>query len=173
MVGRISAQVDRSHLELRNDATGFFGFFECENDQETANALFAAATGWLEEKGMKRCLGPFSLNINDESGLLVEGFNCPPRMVMGHAQPYYGALVEGAGLAKTADMFAFLTPMDAALPFKQLKRLKRALDRDKRLGVRPLDTHRIEEEVATIVRIFNAAWAENWGFIPLTEADVA
>ncbi len=173
VVGRISAQVDHSHIKLRNDATGFFGFFECEEDQDTANALFAAATAWLKEKGMTRCLGPFSININDESGLLVEGFNCPPRMLMGHAQPYYGGLVEGAGFAKSIDMFAFLTPMDTGLPFKQIKWLKRALDRDSRLGVRSLDTSRIKEEVETIVRIFNAAWAENWGFIPLTEADVA
>ena len=122
---------------------------------------------------MRRCLGPFSININDESGLLVDGFNCPPRMLMGHAQPYYGGLVERAGFAKSIDMFAFLTPMDTGLPFKQIKWLKRALDRDKRLAVRPLDTSRVAEEIATIVRIFNAAWAENWGFIPLTEADVA
>lgn len=172
-VGRISAQVDRTHLELHKDDTGFFGFFECANDQAVADALFAAAGQWLKDRGMRRCLGPFSFNINEESGLLVDGFNCPPRMVMGHAQPYYGSLVEGAGFVKTIDMFAYLTPMDSALPAKQLKWLKRALDRDPRLKVRPLDTSRFEEEVATIVRIFNAAWAENWGYIPLTEADVA
>ncbi len=173
LVGRISAQVDHSHIELRKDATGFFGFFECTDDQEAADHLFAAATAWLREKGMRRCLGPFSLNINDESGLLIEGFNCPPRMLMGHAQPYYGGLVEAAGFTKSVDMFAFLTPMDTGLPFKQIKWLKRALSRDPRLAVRPLDTRRIDEEIATIVRIFNAAWVENWGFIPLSEADVA
>ena len=173
IAGRISAQVDHSHIELRKDATGFFGFFECVDDQEVADQLFAAAMAWLREKGMQRCLGPFSLNINDESGLLVEGFNCPPRMLMGHAQPYYGGLVESAGFTKSVDMFAYLTPMDTGLPFKQIKWLKRALDRDPKLAVRPLDTRRIDEEIATIVRIFNAAWAENWGFIPLTEADVA
>ncbi len=173
LAGRISAQVDHSRVKLRDDTTGFFGFFECADDQDTANQLFEAAAAWLKEQGMRRCLGPFSININDESGLLVEGFNCPPRMMMGHAQPYYGALVEGAGFVKTVDMLAYLTPMDTALPFKQLKWLKRALARDKRLAVRSLDMRRVDEEVATIVRIFNAAWAENWEFIPLTEADVA
>ena len=173
LAGRISAQVDHSHIKSRDDATGFFGFFECADDQETANQLLAEATAWLKERGMRRCLGPFSINVNDESGLLVDGFNCPPRMLMGHAQPYYGALVESAGFTKSVDMLAYLTPMDTGLPFKQLKWLKRALDRDKRLAVRPLDMRRINEEVATIVRIFNAAWAKNWGFIPLTEADVA
>lgn len=171
-VGRISAQVDRTHLDLRKDDTGFFGFFECEDDQDTADALFREAFLWLKDRGIRRCLGPFSFNINEESGLLVEGFNCPPRMVMGHAQPYYQRLVEGAGFAKVIDMLAYLTPMDTGLPFKQIKWLKRALDRDARLAVRPLDVRRFDEEIATIVRIFNAAWAGNWGFIPLTEADV-
>lgn len=172
-VGRISAQVDRTHLALRKDETGFFGFFECVDDQQIADALFREAGLWLKDRGMRRCLGPFSLNINEESGLLIDGFNCPPRMVMGHAQPYYQRLVETAGFAKTIDMLAYLTPMDTGLPFKQIKWLKRALDRDTRLGVRSLDVRRFDEEIATIVRIFNAAWAENWGFIPLTEADVA
>jgi GNAT superfamily N-acetyltransferase len=171
-VGRISAQVDRTHLELRKDDTGFFGFFECVDDQSVADALFKEALAWLRDRGMHRCLGPFSLNINEESGLLIDGFNCPARMMMGHAQSYYQRLVEGAGFAKVVDMLAYLTPMDTGLPFKQMKWLKRALDRDKRLEVRALDTRRFDEEVATIVRIFNAAWADNWGFIPLTEADV-
>ena len=173
LAGRISAQVDHSHLELYNDATGFFGFFECTDDQEVADYLASAATGWLRERGMRRCLGPFSLNINDESGLLVEGFNCSPRMMMGHAQPYYGRLLESAGFTKSIDMLAYLTPMDTGLPFKQIKWLKRALSRDSRLAVRPLDVRQIDKEITTIVRIFNSAWAENWGFIPLTEADVA
>jgi hypothetical protein len=172
-VGRISAQIDHSHLKLRNDATGFFGFFECIDDQAVADALFAVASQWLREKGMQRCIGPFSFNVNDESGLLVDGFNCPPRMMMGHAQPYYGALVEKAGFAKIVDMRAYLTPMDTGIPFKQIKWLKRALDRNPTLAVRPLDMSRFEEEIASVARIFNAAWADNWGFIPMTEADIA
>jgi len=171
-IGRISAQIDRTHLELRNDATGFFGFFECVDDQDTANALFHAATQWLKEKGLLRVLGPFSLNINEESGLLVDGFNCPPRMMMGHAQPYYQKLVEGAGLNKSVDMYAYLTAMDSALPFKQMAWLQKALDRDKRLTLRHLDPKRFDEDIDTIVRIFNAAWTENWGFVPLTQREV-
>jgi hypothetical protein len=172
-VGRISAQIDHSHLKLRNDATGFFGFFECIDDQAAADVLFTAAAQWLREKGMQRCIGPFSFNVNDESGLLVDGFNCPPRMMMGHAQPYYGALVEKAGFSKIVDMRAYLTPMDTGIPFKQIKWLKRALDRNPSLAVRPLDMSRFEEEIAAVARIFNAAWADNWGFIPMTEADIA
>ncbi len=173
LVGRISAQIDRSHIERYNDATGFFGFFESIDDSQVSGALFAAAEAWLRERSMERCVGPFSFNVNDESGLLVDGFNCPPRMMMGHAQPSYGALVEAAGFSKAVDMRAYLTPMDSALPGKQLKWLKRALDRNPSLKVRPLDMSRFDEEIATVVRIFNAAWAENWGFIPMTDIDVA
>ncbi len=172
-VGRISAQVDHTHLKLRDDATGFFGFLETIDNQRVADLLFETAIAWLREKGMRRCLGPFSLNINEESGLLVDGFNCPPRMMMGHAQPHYAKLVEAAGFTKSVDMFSYLTPMDTGLPFKQIKWLKRALARNPTLGMRQLDTSRIDEDIRTIVRIFNAAWTENWGFIPLTDAEVS
>lgn len=171
-VGRISAQIDQSHLALRQDETGFFGFFEAIDDQAVTDALFAAACDWLRQRGMKRVLGPFSLNINEESGLLVDGFNAPPRMMMGHAQPYYGKRVEGAGLAKAIDMLAYLTPMDTALPFQFMAWLQRSLDRNPRLGVRGLDKSRIDEEIATVVQLFNAAWADNWNFIPLVDADL-
>ncbi len=172
-VGRISAQIDHSHLKLYNDSTGFFGFFESIDDQAVAEALFNAAAAWLREKGMTRCVGPFSFNVNDESGLLIDGFNCPPRMMMGHAQPHYGTLVEKAGFTKVVDMRAYLTPMDTALPFKQIKWLKRALDRNANLAVRPIDMSRYDEEMKAIGRIFRAAWVENWGSIPMTDDEIA
>ena len=172
LVGRISAQVDHNHLKTYNDATGFFGFFETIDDQAVVDALFKAAADWLRAKGMTRCVGPFSFNINDESGLLIDGFNCPPRMVMGHAQPYYQTLVEAAGFTKVVDMRAYLTPMDTGLPFKQLKWLKRALDRNPSLNVRPIDMSRYDEEMAAVGHIFRTAWAENWGSIPQTDAEL-
>ncbi|MDX2144772.1 MAG: dATP pyrophosphohydrolase [Rhodospirillaceae bacterium] len=171
-VGRISAQVDRNHLDLRKDSTGFFGFFETIDDQATTNALFGAATEWLKNQGMARALGPFGLNINEETGLLIDGFGCPPRFMMGHTQPYYQARVEAAGFAKAVDMYAYLTPMDTALPTKQLAWLRRALDRDKRLSLRHLDPKRFEEDIATVAHIFNAAWAENWCSLPMTAREV-
>jgi len=170
-VGRISAQVDQNHLKTHNDASGFFGFFESIDDQQVADALFNAAFAWLRARGMKRVVGPFSMNINDESGLLIDGFNCPPRMAMGHAQPYYQTLVEGSGFTKVVDMRAYLTPMDTGLPYKQLKWLKRALDRNPSLAVRPIDMSRYDEEFAAIMDIIRLAWAENWGAIASTEAE--
>jgi hypothetical protein len=171
LAGRISAQVDRNHLKIHNDATGFFGFFECIDDRSVAEALFNAAFGWLREQGMTRCVGPFSFNINDESGLLIDGFNCPPRVAMGHAQPYYQTLVEAAGFAKAVDMRAYLTPMDTGLPYKQLKWLKRALDRNPSLNVRSIDMSRYDQEWAAIMDIIRIAWAENWGSVPMTAAE--
>jgi hypothetical protein len=171
-VGRISAQIDTAHLELRKDQTGFFGFFESIDDQEVATALFGAATAWLKDKGMARALGPFSLNVNEEMGLLIDGFASPPRFMMGHAQPYYQKLVETEGFTKAVDTFAYLTPMDTALPHKQLKWLQRALDRDKRLSMRPLNPKKFDDDIATVVRIWNAAWADNWNSLPLTHREV-
>jgi len=171
LAGRISAQIDHNHLKTYNDATGFFGFFECIDDQSVADALFEAALAWLREKGMKRVVGPFSFNINDESGLLIDGFNCYPRVAMGHAQPYYQKLVEAAGFTKAVDMRAYLTPMDTALPYKQLKWLKRSLERNPRLAVRSLDPKRYDEDFAAIVDIWREGWVENWGAIPMTQAE--
>jgi hypothetical protein len=171
LVGRISAQIDHDHLKIYRDDTGFFGFFECIDDQSVADALFDAAFAWLRDKGMRRCVGPFSFNINDEAGLLVDGFNCPPRMMMGHAQPYYQRLVETAGFTKVVDMRAYLTPMDTALPYKQLKWLRRGLERNPRLAVRTLDPSRYDEDIAAVMDIFRAGWTENWGSIPVTEAE--
>lgn len=170
-VGRVSAQVDQSHLKQHNDATGFFGFFDCADDQEAADALFAAAGKWLAQKGMSRVRGPFSLNINEETGLLVDGFESSPRVAMGHAKPHYQMLVEAAGFEKARDMFAFLTPMDTAVPLKHLKILQRSIDRNPELSFRHLDPKNYDRDIRILVDLFNAAWAENWGFIPLTEAD--
>ena len=171
-VGRISAQVDRAHLALRKDDSGFFGFFETIDDQDTTNALFDEALLWLKNKGMKRALGPFSLNINEEAGLLIYGFGCSPRMMMGHAQPYYQTRVEGAGFVKSVDMDAYLTAMDTALPFKQMAWLQKTLDRDKRLTLRHLNPKKFDEDIATVVRIWNVAWVDNWNSLPLTEREV-
>lgn len=170
-LGRISAQVDRTHLEMRDDATGFFGFFDCIDEQPIADALFAAAGDWLKHKGMQRVRGPFSLNINEKSGLLVDGFESPPRMMMGHAKPYYQTLVEAAGFEKVRDLYAYLTPMDTALPYKHLKLLERSIDRNPGLQFRHLDPAHYDRDIKILVDLFNAAWAENWGFVPMTEAD--
>ena len=171
ILGRISAQVDRGHLDLHKDSTGFFGFFDCVNEQPVADALFAAAGAWLKEKGLRRVRGPFSLSINEESGLLVDGFESPPRMMMGHAKPYYQTLVDAAGFEKVRDLFAFLTPMDTAVPYKHMKIMQRSIDRNPGLSFRHLDPKNYDRDIGILVELFNAAWTENWGFVPMSEAD--
>ncbi len=170
-VGRISAQVDRLHLERYKDETGQFGFIDAEDNQETFAALFKAAEDWLRAKGMKRAMGPFSFSINDESGLLIDGFNTPPNMMMPHHRSYYAANVEKSGYRKTKDLFAFefdnrkgLTPT-----------LRKVVDRMMNSGdlkVRPVNKKDLRNEINIIMSIFNDAWSENWGFIPFTEAEL-
>ena len=170
MVGRISAQVDRLHLQRYHDATGFFGLLESEDNSETFQALFNVAEEWLRQQGMQRIRGPFSLSINDECGLLVEGFGTPPPIMLGHALPYYGLRVEEQGYAKEQDLLAYRVDPDLP-PVRHLDILtKRVAGRVK---LRPMRRDRFNEEMEIIRDIFEDAWSENWGFIPFTPDEFA
>jgi len=167
-VGRISAQIDSLHLERYQDATGFFGMLDAEDSQETFAALIGAAEQWLRGEGIERVRGPLSLSINDEVGLLVDGFDTPPVFMMGHAWPYYGAHIEACGYRKAKDMIAYMIAPDFPAP----KIMQRLLDKSgQQVRVRPMDRSRFDEELATLRDIFNDAWSENWGFVPFTEAE--
>lgn len=167
-VGRITAQVDSLHQEIHGDDAGFFGMLDAEDSQETFAALIDAAERWLREQGIRRVRGPLSLSINDEVGLLVDGFDTPPVFMMGHARPYYGQHIEACGYRKAKDMLAYMIAPDFEAP----KVMKRLLGKFMpRIRVRPIDRSRFDEELATLRDIFNDAWAENWGFVPFTEAE--
>lgn len=167
-IGRLSAQIDRLWLERYNDRTGHFGLLEAIDDREVTASLFAAAEAWLRERGMTRALGPFSLSINQETGLLVEGFDDPPMLMMGHAQPHLGARLAEAGYRKAMDVYAYLYDIATSdLPAPVQSMLRRA-ERDQRIVVRPLRRADYDRDVAAALQIFNDAWAENWGFVPLT-----
>lgn len=167
-VGRITAQVDRLHLERHQDATGFFGMIEAEDRAETFQALLDTAERWLRTQGMRRVRGPFSFSINDESGLLVEGFETPPMVMMGHARRYYGPRVEACGYVKAMDLLAYRLATEAEAP-AALRALAARLD--ERVRVRPLRRRDFPREIETLRDIFNDAWSENWGFIPFTPAE--
>ena len=170
-VGRISAQVDANHLAHYRDATGHFGFLDAVDDDEVFAALFETAEDWLRNRGMRRVVGPFTLSINDESGLLVEGFHRPPYFMMGHARPYYGSRVEAHGYAKAVDMFAYF--FDTAWPVDtRFARLTTRGLAGHEVRFRPLNWKRYADELALIVDIFNDAWSNNWGFVPMTDAEV-
>ncbi len=167
-VGRISAQIDRSHLDRHHDDTGFFGSLEAVDAREVFETLFAAATDWLRQEGMKRVRGPFNLSINEEAGLLVQGFDTPPRIMMGHNPPYYEAHVEASGFSKVRDLLAYHQPPS----YQFSPTVERLLERSAaRIRMRPLNRARLNEELSTLRHIFNDAWSENWGFVPFSEQE--
>lgn len=167
-VGRIAAQIDDLYLERYQESTGFFGLLEAIDDPVLFQSLTETAEDWLKGKGMNRILGPFNLSVNQEVGLLVEGFDTPPYFMMGHGRPYYAMHMESCGYRGCQDMLAYLAPPDFELP-KLFARQLRRISGD--LVVRELDRSRKSEELAIMRDIFNDAWSENWGFVPFTEAE--
>lgn len=165
IVGRISAQVNRRHLERHADATGHFGFLEAVDDAEVFAALLETAEDWLRRRGLTRIAGPFNPSINDECGLLVDGFDRPPSTMMGHARPWYARRLEDRGYRKLRDLLAYDFDVAGDWP-PNVQRLLARARRTPGLQVRPLDARRYFEEVDTICDIFNDAWAGNWGFVP-------
>lgn len=170
-VGRISAQVDRLHLERHQDGSGQFGFLEAEDDPEVFAALFETAEAWLKARGMRRATGPFSLSINDESGLLIDGFETPPYLLMGHAPRYYRVRIEEQGYRKARDLIAYAFDVLAPPP-PRARRLLERLSKGAGLRFRPIAMRRFDQELQTIVDIFNDAWSDNWAFVPMTPAEV-
>lgn len=168
-VGRISAQVD--HLAPagpNGEKTGFFGLIAAE-DSEALAALFETAESWLAGTGVNLLRGPFSLSINQTSGVLVDGFDTPPFVMMDHHPSWLGLAIEQQGFAPAQDLVAYLMNTADPLPERQ----RRFVTRDwPGLTVRSLDMRRFREEITTVTAIFNDAWRDNWGFIPLTEAEI-
>ncbi len=171
-VGRISAQVNHAHLGLYRDKTGHFGFLEAEDDEEVFAQLLRTAEAWLRERGMQRIVGPFSLSINDESGILIDGFSRPPYVMMGHGRPYYPRRIEEQGYVKVKDLVAYAYDLSVEPPVAMGRIYAKALKAES-LHFRSISMSRFNAEIATIVDIFNDAWANNWGFLPFTEADLA
>ena len=167
-VGRISAQIDRLHLERYHDATGFFGMLEAEDDGRTFEALLGTAEAWLRAEGMRRVLGPFNLSINEECGLLVEGFDTPPMILMGHGRPYYAARLEARGYRAAKDLLAYRLAADFTTPDIMRATVLRA---GRAVVVRPLRRSSFRSELATLREVFEDAWSENWGFVPFTAAE--
>lgn len=167
-LGRISAQIDALHQERHGDDAGFFGLLEGEDDPQVFAALLEAAEGWLRGQGMRRIVGPLNLNINQEVGMLAEGYDLPPYFLMGHARPYYHPRIEALGYQPCQCTLAYACPTAYDEP-QAAARLRQKLSR--RLSLRPLERTRKADELALILDIFNDAWAANWGFVPFTQAE--
>ncbi|MEA1072830.1 N-acetyltransferase [Sphingomonas sp. LY160] len=171
IVGRISAQVDDLVQEHMQAGTGQWGMFEAL-DGEAAAALIATAEDWLRGQRMVHSLGPISISIWDEPGLLIEGFDQSPMVMMGHHRPEYRAWIEAAGYAKAKDLHTYevdIRPGMAPL----IDRLIQSGERNPRIRIRPVDKSNFDAEAAIILHLLNDAWSENWGFVPLTDAEIA
>ena len=167
-VGRISAQIDDLHLEKFQDHTGHFGCLEAVDEQPVFDALFETAESWLRSQGMDRATGPFNLSINEECGLHIDGFDTPPRIMMVHGRPYYGQAVEAAGYRKAVDLIAYHQHPDFVIPKVMQRLVQRVADR---VRIRTLNRRRLADELELMRDIFNDAWSENWGMVPITASE--
>ncbi len=170
-VGRISAQVDRLSLIRHRDGVGHFGFIEAVDDEEVFRGLIDAAAAWLRARGLTGIRGPFSFSINEETGLLVEGFETPPRVMMGHARPYYGPRLEEQGFEKVKDVIAYDYDAKNPIPRAMAAMVERAKASGE-LEIRTLSKKHLERDLDIIIKIFNDAWSSNWGFVPWTENEI-
>ena len=169
-VGRVTAQIDRSHLDRHKDDTGFFGFIDTVNDPAVCKGLLDRASAWLRARGMKRSRGPMSLNINEEMGCLVEGFDTPPMFMMPHHRPYQGGLIEQAGLAKVKDLYAWRYTV-GRVPERALK-AHAEIARLPEIKSRPLNMKDVDREVQTVMDIFNDGWSDHWGMVPMSPREL-
>jgi len=169
-VGRVSAHVNDLYNQYHDEPKGFFGFFECENNQETAGALLRAVEQYHRGKGKKIVEGPLSFGIYDEVGVLVDGFDTDPYVLNVHNPPYYRELLEGAGFVKAIDWYAYRGFTDGPVEEKLFRARQRVLETPG-FVLRNLDLKNVKREAAIVKGIFDTAWMENWGHVPLTERE--
>jgi GNAT superfamily N-acetyltransferase len=177
IVGTISAHVNHRHNEIHGDKVGFFGFFEVIEDQAVAEALLVAAADWLREQGMEAIRGPENPSQNEEVGLLIDGFELPPVIMLTYNPRYYKDLIERSGFEKAQDLYAWdiltnIFDYDVQhLPRKFVRVADQARQREN-LVVRKIDMKRYDEEVELAKIVYNAAWELNWGFVPMTDHEI-
>jgi GNAT superfamily N-acetyltransferase len=173
IVGRITAHVDQALHEFQGVRWGQFGWFECEDDQEAADALLDAASAWVKERGCDRLVGPFSFTTNDECGMLVAGQHRPPIVLTGWHPTYYRRLMENAGMARAMDTLMWdLHVRDREKVHPMIWRIADRVEPDHGITVRYFRKKDLQEEVGRFLEVYNAAWEKNWGFVPLNEKEV-
>lgn len=173
-VGRIAAIVDENYNAYHHEKTGWFGFFESIPDFSVAKALLDKARNWVATQGMQLFRGPVNPSTNETCGLLVEGFDDPPYFMMTYNPPYYAKLLERYGLKKAKDLLAYEMDLPFAdVPLKRLEKIAiRIQKRYPHLSVRHLNMKEWDHELKRVQEVYNNAWAENWGFVPMTEAEI-
>jgi hypothetical protein len=171
-VGRIAAIVNREHNERYGDKTGFFGFFDCEDNIGLARMLFDAAAEVLRSRGLESVRGPYNPSINDESGLLVQGFEHPPCMGLVWNPAYHRALIEDLGFQPVSRSFGFLLPLHRLEPPERLRRIVERIAKRSNIKLRPINMSQLEEELKIVREVYNATLERNWGFIPISMDDL-
>ncbi|MBN2320707.1 MAG: N-acetyltransferase [Acidobacteria bacterium] len=169
-VGRIAAILNQNHNRFHGENMAFFGFFESIDDEDVSTALFDHVARWARDRGMEQLRGPVSYSTNDTCGLLVEGFDCPPSVMMAHNPDYYPGLVSAAGFEKAMDLYAWVRAASIPLSSKIVRVAEKSMGRSK-IRVRSIDMKNFGREVEIIRRIYNDAWSNNWGFVPMTDAE--
>ncbi len=174
VVGRIASFVNRFHLEVHKDATGHFGFLDTDKAYPDAQgALLKQAEDWLRGKGMAHIGGPFNFSVNEECGMLTEGFETPQMMLMPHGRPDYPRTMDGLGYGKAVDTFAFLGNTHEGYPRPPIvTKMQDYVEKSSRLNIRPMRKGKFEEEIALAMNIFNDAWANNYNFVPYSDTQV-
>ena len=171
LVGRVAAIVDQNFIEFWKEKTGYFGFFECEQDAEAAKALFDAVRKFHGENGMEKFIGPMNPSTNDECGFLLEGYYSSPVIMMTYTPEYYHELAKASGLVKAKDLYAYYVNTDDA-PLEYLERICSIVRRRVHdIKMRCVNMKDFTNEVKKIQEVYNDAWSPNWGFVPMTDAE--
>jgi GNAT superfamily N-acetyltransferase len=172
IVGRIAAIKNDIHLKYHQDQTGFFGFFECINEQKVANALFDTAKNWLKERGLVTMRGPANPSSNDEYAMLYKGFDDTPRLLMTYNPKYYNDLCENYGMVKAKDLLAYKLENHKVMASEKLKRVQNLAKDRYRLKITQLDMKNFKKELEKVKIVYNKAWAPNWGFVPMSDEQI-
>ncbi|MCX5866650.1 MAG: N-acetyltransferase [Proteobacteria bacterium] len=172
ILGRVAAIVDHRHEQFHRDGAGLFGFFESVNDPAVAGALLEKAGIWLFRRGKKTIRGPVNPSLNDEAGLLVDGFDSPPMVFMTYNPAYYASLLEGLGFKKIRDLYAYRLSTLAEPP-EQIVKFAEEVKHSEKITIRHFNIRDVKGEGGRIMEVYNSAWLKNWGFVPLTPAELS
>lgn len=170
VVGRIAAVDNRLHNETHDDRLGFFGFFDAEDDGEAVRALVDAARGWVAARGLARMRGPANYSTNDSCGVLIDGFDDPPAVLMPYNRPDYDGLLQAAGLEPVKDLVSLWIEATNPVPDRFRRAVERGVERSG-VHLRPMDLHDVSGEIRRLERVYNRCWSDNWGYVPATAAE--
>ncbi len=171
VVGRIAAIKNDAHTDFHEEQVGFFGFFECIDDQEVAAALFSRAAEWLQGHKLEVMRGPMNYSTNDDCGSLIDGFDSAPMIMMSYNPSYYPNLIEGFGFKKAKDLLAYEVTDEVQVP-ERLERTVQWIKKRKNITIRSLVKKQIDQEIQRVKEIYNVAWEKNWGFVPMTDREI-